>query len=194
MYNKDMTEAADLDFDESVERRQPLRFEGENGLIVNELQIDDAEELFRFFNENRDFFSGRMPQLKKIQTLHDVLLMVRNPKFSTFGIRLPESDELAGLVTVEQEADDRVSIGYGVAEKYRRQGLTSNAVKTLSYAYLQIPAINTVRAYVALDNIPSRRLLERCGFHYQGERPHVNVFYDLDKEDYLASLQTSGQE
>jgi RimJ/RimL family protein N-acetyltransferase len=62
-----------------------------------------------------------------------------------------------------------VEIGYGLAAPSRGSGLGTRAVDTLVCWLAAHPDVDTVVGNVAVDNIASRRLLERLGFTATGE-------------------------
>ena len=60
--------------------------------------------------------------------------------------------------------DGIVEIGYGIAPEARGRGLASEACAAL-VAFLEAqPEVRVLRAATDADNLPSQRVLERCGF------------------------------
>ena len=59
-----------------------------------------------------------------------------------------------------------VEIGYGLAGPSRGKGLGTRTVRALSDWLLARPAISRIVAFVAEDNLASRRLLERLGYAF----------------------------
>ncbi|HEU5034099.1 MAG TPA: GNAT family N-acetyltransferase, partial [Mycobacteriales bacterium] len=62
------------------------------------------------------------------------------------------------------DADGRVEIGYGLAPGSRGRGLGTGAVRALVAELWRQPGVRALDAEVAVDNVASRRLLERLGF------------------------------
>jgi RimJ/RimL family protein N-acetyltransferase len=62
------------------------------------------------------------------------------------------------------DADGAVEIGYGLAAPYRGRGHGSELVASLAEMLLAEPTVRRVTAKVLLENVPSRRTLERSGF------------------------------
>ena len=61
-------------------------------------------------------------------------------------------------------SDGIVEIGYGIAPEVRGRGLATEALAAL-VAFLEAqPEVRLVRAASDTDNVPSQRVLERCGF------------------------------
>lgn len=181
MQTEAKSEAFD-EFDEEEPQRSPMEFRGPNGLVIRELgSVDDAEEMLELINANRDMFEEFAPELNKVQSLQNAIEMIGNHEFWTYGLRTAANQPLAGILTIGQETDDRVSLGYAVGKDFQRQGIASEAVRTISQHYLKIPYINTVRCYINPKNEASQKLLKDCGFHEAGRTPYRNVFYDRNK-------------
>jgi RimJ/RimL family protein N-acetyltransferase len=57
-----------------------------------------------------------------------------------------------------------VEIGYGIAEEARGRGLATEAVAALVAMLEAQPEVDTIRAGTDAGNLPSQRVLRRCGF------------------------------
>jgi RimJ/RimL family protein N-acetyltransferase len=64
--------------------------------------------------------------------------------------------------------DGTVEIGYGLAGRSRGRGLGGRAVRALLDEVCARAGVRRVEARVALDNVASRRVLERLGFAVSG--------------------------
>ncbi len=58
----------------------------------------------------------------------------------------------------------RVEIGYGLGEEYEHKGYMSEAVAAMCSWALSQPQVKNVVAETEKSNLPSQRLLRRCGF------------------------------
>ncbi|MEM0977737.1 MAG: GNAT family protein [Pseudomonadota bacterium] len=78
---------------------------------------------------------------------------------------------LIGAVTldnVRKGPNRSTEIGYWVGRAFQRQGYMNEAIEAVKhYAFNQM-TISRVEAACLPDNIASRNLLEKCGFHYEG--------------------------
>ena len=79
-----------------------------------------------------------------------------------FGVRLLESQALAGYVCFHREGE-AYDLGYCFHSTYQGQGYAWESVSAL-LEYLASQGAAVFTAGTALDNLPSRRLLERLGF------------------------------
>jgi ribosomal-protein-alanine N-acetyltransferase len=72
--------------------------------------------------------------------------------------------KIGGIGCHGAPSDGIVEIGYGIALEVRGRGLATEALTAL-VAFLEAqPEIRLVRAATDADNLPSQRVLERCGF------------------------------
>lgn len=90
--------------------------------------------------------------------------------FPLFLIR--ESDgALLGAVTLDnirRGPSLSASVGYWVGERHARRGYMGEALaETRAYVFGDL-GLSRVEAACLPDNLPSRALLERCGFKYEG--------------------------
>ena len=79
-----------------------------------------------------------------------------------FGVRLAESQALAGYVCFHREGE-AYDLGYCFHSAYQGKGYAWESVSAL-LEYLASQGAAVFTAGTALDNLPSRRLLERLGF------------------------------
>lgn len=80
------------------------------------------------------------------------------------------SDEIIGDISFSKTTDFELNIGYRLFEnKNRKKGYMTQALKLFSkYLYSTIPSVTRLSLYTAEDNIPSRKLAEKCGFVQEG--------------------------
>lgn len=64
----------------------------------------------------------------------------------------------------------RVELGYGVADQHQDRGIATDAVSQLLCIAFSEPDVVEVYAETATTNQPSRRVLEKAGFHNIGRR------------------------
>lgn len=67
-------------------------------------------------------------------------------------------------------AEGAVEIGYGVAPSARRRGYATQAARLLVRQAFETPGVHCVYAETAVDNLPSRRVVEKAGFAHIGQR------------------------
>lgn len=82
-----------------------------------------------------------------------------------------EDDALLGAITLDNirrgPAQDG-TIGYWIGECHARQGYMREAILTLTHHAFQVLDLSRLQAACLPENTASRRLLESCGFKYEG--------------------------
>jgi RimJ/RimL family protein N-acetyltransferase len=82
----------------------------------------------------------------------------------------------------ERAASHRCLLGMGVHRDARRQGLGGQLLDTaLDWARTQ-PGLDWVDLEVLSNNVPARRLYERCGFVFAGELPDL---FRIERHGYV---------
>ena len=76
-------------------------------------------------------------------------------------------------------------LGYSLAEEYWGRGLMTEAVRcVIKYAFEDL-ALDVLSITTRPDNPKSRRVIEKCGFSYEGEHRHAYKIYDGSIYDIL---------
>ena len=88
-----------------------------------------------------------------------------------FALELRESGEMVGSASIVRDREHRrAEIGYWCALDHWGRGYTTEAVRALiDYGFREL-GLNRVYAQCFSDNPASRRVLEKSGMRYEGER------------------------
>ena len=91
----------------------------------------------------------------------------QNAVWHSFWLLIRRSDRIvvgsADFKDVPDE-DGCVELGYGLGKEYEGQGYMTEAAKAMGAWALKQPDVNFVVAETERDNLPSQRILTRCGF------------------------------
>lgn len=154
----------------------------------------------------------QQPDLRTYQDLPSVAadafseLVSRRPKRLHCGasgrfewlIYISGSRKPVGWVSLRVAERDLATgeIGYSLVRDARGKGVADEAVRALLSEAFDEGGLERVNAYCVPENMPSRRLLERLGFAFDGILPHgatvggtpVDVLmHRLDRERWLQS-------
>lgn len=80
------------------------------------------------------------------------------------------SDRMAGYVCFHRDGD-RYDLGYCFHSAYQGKGYAHESVKALLAYLAETCSVRTFTAGTAMDNTPSRRLLEKLGFVCRSTEP-----------------------
>jgi len=88
-----------------------------------------------------------------------------DPRWRTLQLVERASGLVIGAIGCHGAPEDGiVEVGYGIAPETRGRGLATEALAALVEFLEAQPEVRTVRAATDADNLPSQRVLERCGF------------------------------
>ena len=77
-----------------------------------------------------------------------------------------ENNTAVGSISFKGKPNTKgeVEIGYGLGENYKRLGYMTEGVKAVCAWALDQDNVSNITAETDADNIPSQRILEKCGF------------------------------
>ncbi len=78
----------------------------------------------------------------------------------------PES--VLGMISVQRAADDQVTLGYWLGVPHWGKGYMTEATQALLDAVFLYTDEKSVMAAIRVTNTASRKVLEHCGFQYEG--------------------------
>lgn len=107
-----------------------------------------------------------------------------------FGVFCRTSDELVGMVAINElyHTFNMASIGYWIADQHQGKGFGVKAVSALiefCFAQLKLTRIEVV---CDPENLPSQRLIESCGGHFEAKALNRFVFNGKPKTGLVYSV------
>lgn len=90
--------------------------------------------------------------------------------------------EFIGGIGLHKLMEHSFDVGYWIAEKHWGKGYATEALKIITYLGLNELKIERIQAYVFEGNIASEKVLEKCGYEYEGylKKSHKkgDIFYN----------------
>ncbi len=116
-----------------------------------------------------------------------------------FAIARKSDNKMIGSIglTTHSSYHNKIELSYDMAKEYWRQGIMSKAAQILIKYNFEILRINRLEAVCSTYNEASVRLLEKCGFQYEGclrqNRYHRGKYVDtysfgILMQDYYAKI------
>lgn len=83
-----------------------------------------------------------------------------------FIIILKEAGCAIGSISLKgnPDAEGLVEVGYAIDPEFRNQGYMREALEGFLEAIMQIKEVSGVNACTSIDNLPSQKVLQACGF------------------------------
>lgn len=153
-------------------------------LFIRKIQASDAEQVYEHYARHADLakFLSWKPHHGAGETLSFIHNTRRKWKVGvefTYVIFDKESGQLAGSIAAINE-NGRVAIGYLVTHAFHRQGIATEAVRALVAHLRSFKSIFRIWAVTHKENQPSRQVLEKAGFEYEGIVGDWTVFPNLN--------------
>ncbi len=107
-----------------------------------------------------------------------------------WGISLKKENQLIGTCGFNywNKTHKRAEISYDLDYEFWGKGMMTKAVKSISDFAFQTMKLQRIQATVAIDNIPSIKVLEKSGYIQEGLMKNFGVLQDKGKDFYMYGL------
>jgi len=170
-------------------------------LLLRPLSPSDAEAVFAYSREaNVGINAGWKPH-ESLEESEDALEKVFCGKKGIFGIVHKIDGKLIGTIGVIDDPK-RLNpkagmLGYAISESYWGKGLMTEAAQAVLRFAFGPMALDLVSTYCYPHNLRSKRVLEKCGFAYEGRLAQSELRFDgalMDEECYVLLKNKSFKE
>lgn len=166
-------------------------------LILRHIKNSDAEDIYEY-SKNPDVGpnAGWEPH-KSIEETKELMKTIFLGQNSIFGIINKENNKLIGTVGLindpKRENPRALMLGYAMSKDYWGKGIMSEASKAvIDYGFDQLN-IAMVTCCCYTFNKRSRRVIEKCGFKYEGIIRGAEMRYDGKILDFESFSLTSDE-
>ncbi|HRN16333.1 MAG TPA: GNAT family protein [Xylanibacter oryzae] len=163
-------------------------------LILRNITEDDAFDIFEYGREaNVGPNAGWKPH-ENIEETREIMKQVFLNQQYVFGIVLKENNKMIGSIGLikdpKRENPYALMLGYAISEKYWRRGIVTEASKAVIDFGFKDPEVDIITCCCYSFNQRSRRVIEKCGFKYegclrQGERRYDGEVFDIESFSLL---------
>ncbi|MGG4177752.1 GNAT family N-acetyltransferase [Virgibacillus pantothenticus] len=138
------------------------------------LKDTDAGALLAFEYENRDFFEKMVPtrgdeyyNLIDFLKRHEALLGEQSLGVSHFYLIKDDNDNILGRINmVDLDEQQQGVLGYRIGQSYTGKGIATRALQLLIKEAIEL-GIKQLYAKTTSHNLPSQKVLQKNGFHYE---------------------------
>lgn len=150
-------------------------------LILRPWQESDAEILYAYAKDPDVGPIAGWPPHQSVKESRDIIQNVLR-RNESYALCLKKDHKAIGAIGLKlngctdmTERDDECELGYWIGKPFWGQGLMSEAVKELLRHAFEECAMTKVWCGYYDGNIRSKRVQEKCGFHYQWTSQDVDV-------------------
>lgn len=151
-------------------------------LLLRDWSIEDVDDLYDYAkNPNVGPHGGWKPHESKEESL-EILQSLFLDKYDCWAIVEKQSGKVIGSIgyeiDVRRPGINCRELGYALGEDYWGKGLMTEAAKAvIQYGFKEM-ALDLVSIYRSPWNHRSGRVIEKCGFQYEGRLRMANKIYD----------------
>ncbi len=143
-------------------------------LLLRKICMSDAEDMFDYSKRPETsqylLWSPHASLSVTMDTIKFILTEYDTGRFNDFAVILKSSGKMIGTVgfTSVDEKNACAEIGYVINPDYQGQGIATEAVSIiLNFAFCEL-GFNRVEAKFMAENLPSRKVMEKCGMTFEG--------------------------
>ncbi len=141
-------------------------------LILRSITEDDAADIYEYGKELNVGINAGWPPHKDIEDTRKIMKEIFIGQTGVFGMVLKCNSKMIGSVGLlkdtKRENPDARMLGYAMSEQYWGQGLTTEAAKAVIDYGLHNSDVSIITCCCYTYNKRSRRVMEKCGFQYEG--------------------------
>lgn len=140
-------------------------------LLLREPRPGDVDAVFALFSDPQHMrYWSRLPMVERGEAeayLASLPAHYEKRDAITWIVADPEHQQMLGTCTLYdiQLNHLRCGVGYALLPQYQGQGFASEAAGNATAWALEYLDLHKVEGEIHPDNLASRRVLERCGFH-----------------------------
>jgi len=142
-------------------------------LILRQFTVNDLEELhaicgqpyiLKWMPDWKVSIEERMEWISWVEDQY--VKATKNTARIMLAVTLKSDTKLIGMVGIgnKEEVNNEIEIAFFISEQYSNNGYISEAAQAMTEWTFANLKPNYLMAIVELDNIPSQRVIEKCGF------------------------------
>ena len=150
-------------------------------LVLRPLRIEDKHSIFLNINNDKEvvkYFITKYCESESEMTLDKTIKYCLENELYLFAIELKDTHEVMGMM-IECSGPSTyfnvAEIGFAIGQKYWNHGYVSEATKAMIKLLFDSGVHKVVASHI-VENIASKRVLEKCGMIFEGIRKD-DVFY-----------------
>jgi RimJ/RimL family protein N-acetyltransferase len=166
-------------------RNSNLEFDGKK-VTLRKLKLSDAGELYKNVNDKEIArwtltIPYPYPEEDAIKFIRKTHYQIKRGKGYVFGIVLKETGKVIGAIALIKVdwTHKNAEAGYWMGRSYWNRGLMTEALELLLKFSFEQLELHRVYAHVFAENVNSKRVLEKNGFHMEGKMREAICKYEI---------------
>ncbi len=150
-------------------------------LILRRFTKDDAKEIYEGYVNQDGFLYYTNKEKRTLQeeldSLNGLDEKYSNPEYYNWLITLKDNKKVIGAIHLNVDNyNESVEFNYAIDERYQRNGYMTEALESVKEYCLNEMKVNRIFGGCEINNIASKRVMEKCSFIYEGTlRKHLKL-------------------
>jgi len=151
-------------------------------LILRDWDIEDVDDLYEYAkNPNVGPHGGWKPHESKTESL-EIMQTLFIDKYDSWAIVYKENGKVIGSIGFETDGKrpeiNCKELGYAMSEDYWGKGIMTEAARAVIRFGFEEMGLDMISIYRNPHNERSGRIIEKCGFIYEGTLRRANKIYN----------------
>ena len=166
-------------------------------LILRPVILSDASDVFEYSNRPMVGPNAGWKPHESLEETIEVMKMIFIDQETIWGIVLKESGRMIGTIGLvadpKRENPSAKMLGYAISDQHWGRGyMTEAAHSVIRYGFNQC-SLELISAYCYPENTRSRRVIEKCGFAYEGTLHMAEKMYTGEIRDNMCYMLSAIQ-
>ena len=149
-----------------------IKLESER-LILRRFNESDAEELFNGFINQEGFlyYSNKKKRTleKEINSLKGISEKYNNKEYYNWLITLKSNNKIIGSINLNVDNfNESLEFNYAIDDRYKNKGYMTESLNLVKDFCLKEVKVNRFFGGCEINNIASKRVMEKCNLKYEG--------------------------
>ncbi len=162
-------------------------------LILRRFSENDAKEIYEGF-VNQDGFLYYVHKEKRtlqeeIESLKGITKKYDNPEYYNWLITTRTDKNIIGTINLNVDNyNESVEFNYAIDDRYKSKGYMTEALEAVKNYCLKEIKVNRIFGGCEINNIASKKVMEKCSFVYEGTLRNYLKLRDGYHDMYLYSF------
>ena len=142
-------------------------------LILRRFTKEDAKEIYEGYVNQKDFLyyahKEKRTLQEEIDSLKEIDEKYENPEYYNWLITTKDDKKIIGSINLNvRNHNESVEFNYAIDDRYKGKGYMTEALEAVKNYCLKEVKVNRIYGGCEINNIASKRVMEKCAFIYEG--------------------------
>lgn len=168
-------------------------------LILRQFKETDAEEIYNGFINQEEFLyytnKKRRSLKEEKESLRGIEEKYKNNNYYNWVITIKNDNKIIGAINLRvQDINETVEFNYAIDNRYVKKGYMTEALNLVKAYCLKELKVNRFQGGCCIENIASKRVMEKCGMECEGILKKYIILNDGYHDMYMYSIINKNKE